>query len=91
MAWKQLLKCAENSDAVQFYKLSAPRETKQTLLQSTIGSSIQWMEYRHPFPYRSINDSTTGVRGSCANYANRVNVTSEVVSKKLDLAAVSMR
>ena len=91
LAWKQLLKCAENSNAVQLYKLPAPREPKQTLFHSTIGSSIQWTEYKHLFPYRPINDATTGARGSCVNYSHRLNVTSEVVSKKLDLAGVSER
>lgn len=91
LAWKQLLKCAENSNAVQFYKLPVPRDPKQAIFETTVGSSLQWMEYRHPLPYRPINDATTGTRGSCANFSTRLNVTSEVVSKQLDLAGVSER
>ena len=89
LAWKQLLKCAENSNAVQLYKLPAPKEPKQTLFEVTVGSSLRWTEYKHPSPYRPVNDATTGVRGSCANFSERLNVTSEVVSKQLDLTGVS--
>jgi hypothetical protein len=91
LAWKQLLKCAENSNAVQLYKLPSQREPKQTIFEVTVGSSLRWMEYKHPSPYRPVNDATTGARGSCANFSKRLNVTSEVISKQLDLAGVSER
>ena len=91
LAWKQLLKCAENSNAVQLYKLPAPREPKRNVFEVTVGSSLRWLEYKHPAPYRPVDDAMTGARGSCASFANRVNVTSEVISKQLDLAGVSER
>lgn len=89
LAWKHLLKCAESSNAIQLFKLPAPREYQQTVFQVTIGSSLQWIEYKHPFPYCSINDPTTGVRGSCASYNDRENVTGQIVSEQLDLAKVT--
>lgn len=91
LAWKHLLTCAQNSNAVQLFQLSAPREPNQTTFQFSIGTSILWVEYKHPFPYRPINDTTTGVRGSCSCYSDRKNVTDDVISNQLDLTGVTER
>ena len=91
LAWKHLLLCTRNSNAIQLFQLSVPRELQKTTFESSIGTSIQWVEYRHPFPYRPINDATTGVRGSCSCYSDRKNVTDDVISKQLDLAGVTER
>lgn len=91
LAWKHLLKCAEKSTSIQLFKLPAPRERKQVTYSSSIGSLLQWMEYKHPFSYCPVSFALTKERGSCCSFSTRENVTAEVTGKQMDLAAVLER
>ena len=90
-AWKHIVKLAKKSQTIKLYKLPSPRERKQTTFCFSVGSSIQWTDYKHPFPYRPINDTTKGERGSSPHYSDRVEVTDEVEEEQMDLARVTER
>ena len=91
LAWKQMLTYAGQTSALQLYKLPQPRELQQTLSHFSLGVSFKWTEYKHPFQYHPVNDSTKGARGSCGDYFEREDVTSEIADQQLDLASVAER
>ena len=90
--WNRLVCCcsAENDASVRMFKLPAPRELSESIVTS-VGQKQQWMEYHHPYPYRVVNFQMKGVRGSCANFDERQEISSEIATDQLSLTAAVER
>lgn len=79
--WGQLLQCTGPSQLIRFYRLPEPREDKQSLRPSPVAGR----EYHHPFPYRPVMSKDGRIKGSCATYKQRRDITKEILERNLTL------
>jgi len=82
--WTHLLRCVEEAKTVRIFQLAEPRE----LVQTTSTHSPSFVEYCHPFPYRLISIPEKGIRGSCASFNTRKDITTEILQEQMDLSTV---
>ena len=92
--WTQLLRYVEEAKTMQFFQLAQPREPVQvtdthSADSKNLGDSNYWVEYIHPFPYRPISIPEKGIRGSCASFKERSDVTTEILQAQMELNVAS--
>ena len=79
---------------MQLFQLAQPRKPVQvtdthTADSKSLSDSNCWVEYIHPFPYRPISIPEKGVRGSCASFKERSDVTNEILQAQMELNVAS--
>lgn len=87
--WTQLQACCTQGDPppLALFKLPDPRSPPP--LSPAEGEEGFEMEYVHPHTYRLVSEE--GVRGSCVSYAEREDVTSNILEGGLNLDQVQHR